>query len=421
MRVQRRNIGSSGRTLVSLFTGAGGLDLGLEAAGFSVSICIEIDEEAQRTLKANRPNWNLSQPGDILRVTPGEILSQARLRKGDVTLLAGGPPCQPFSKSAYWANGGQRGLRDPRISTLRAYLKVVEGILPRVLLLENVKGLASNGKEDGGLFLLRKEISAINRRQQTNYNLQVIHLNSANYGVPQVRERVFILANIDGKTLNIPPATHGIFESLEPYRTTWDAIGDLDIENYSSELRPTGKWANLLPSIPEGKNYLWHTPRGGGEPIFGWRTKYWSFLLKLSKQKPSWTIQAAPGPATGPFHWRNRLLSIDELARLQTFPKDYQIVGGRRSAHRQIGNAVPCALGELLGLEIRRQILGEKRIRRHLRLIPVQNTDRPRAFPCRPVPPNYWDLRNQHNDHPGTGLGPGKIWQSVETSKFKRF
>src|SRR5207249_3243156 len=135
-----------------------------------------------------------------------------------------------------------------------------------------------------------------------------------------------------------------------PYRTAWDAIGDLDDEHWPLELKPTGKWTGLLKSIPEGKNYLWHTPRGGGDPLFGWRTRYWSFLLKLSKRQPSWTIQAEPGPATGPFHWRNRLLSVEELARLQTFPHGFQVVGNRRSAQRQIRNAVPGALGELPGL-----------------------------------------------------------------------
>jgi DNA (cytosine-5)-methyltransferase 1 len=170
-----------------------------------------------------------------------------------------------------------------------------------------------------------------------------------------------------------------------------------------------------LKSIPEGKNYLWHTPRGGGEPLFGWRTRYWSFLLKLSKRQPSWTIQAAPGPATGPFHWRNRLLSMEELARLQTFPHNYQVVGNRRSAHRQIGNAVPCALGELLGLAIQQQLLGERHVRRQLELTPGLREDCPRAHPRRAVPHAYLDLQGNHADHPGSGLGPGRTWGEAHT------
>jgi DNA (cytosine-5)-methyltransferase 1 len=408
---QRRLASGPDRLVLSLFTGAGGLDLGLEAAGFSVSICVEVDEDARRTLMANRSSWKLAKPEDIHRIEPEELLAQADLRRGDVALLTGGPPCQPFSKSANWSNGGIRGLRDPCANTLHAYLKVVEAALPRVLILENVKSLASNHKDEGGWQLFRDEIRMINRRQGTEYDPQVIHLDAADYGVPQIRERVFILASIDGRKFKVPPPTHSEGDGLEPCRTAWDAIGDLDKEDWPLELEVIGKWAGLLKSIPEGKNYLWHTPRGGGEPLFGWRTRYWSFLLKLSKRRPSWTIQAEPGPATGPFHWRNRMLSIDELARLQTFPKGFQVVGNRRSAHRQIGNAVPSALGELLGLEIRRQLFGEQEVPGRLRLTPAWREDCPPVHPCGPVPHAYLHLRGDHPNHPGAGLGPGRRWR----------
>lgn len=347
-------------------------------------------------------------PGDIHAIETDTLLSQAGLRRGEVTLLAGGPPCQPFSKSAYWARSGARGLSDPRADTLRAYLEVVEASLPRVLLLENVYGLASNNGDKGGVRLFRDKLDAINHQHGTKYKLQVIHLNAADYGVPQLRKRVFILASVDGRMLEIPPPTHGNAGGLDSYRTAWDAIGTLDDEDWPKELQPTGKWAELLKSIPEGKNYLWHTPRGGGEPLFGWRTRYWSFLLKLSKHQPSWTIQAQPGPATGPFHWRNRLLSVDELARLQTFPEGYWFAGNRRSAQQQIGNAVPCALGELLGLEVRRQLLGEQRVGRKLRLTPNRREDRPTAHPYQAVPRIYQDMKGDRADHPGPGCGPGR-------------
>src|SRR5206468_6143085 len=131
---------------------------------------------------------------------------------------------------------------------------------------------------------------------------------------------------------------------LASYLTAWDAIGDFSQDSNDPDLAISGKWADLLPTIPEGKNYLWHTPRGGGEPLFGWRTRYWNFLLKLAKDQPSWTIQAQPGPAVGPFHWKSRRLSTRELCRLQTFPDDVVIVGDRMSLHRQVGNAVPSLL-----------------------------------------------------------------------------
>jgi DNA (cytosine-5)-methyltransferase 1 len=391
--------------VLSLFTGAGGLDLGLEAAGFAIRLCVEIDEDARNTLKANRPGWKLADPGDIHRIEPDEILRQAGLRRGEVELLAGGPPCQPFSKSAYWSDRGARGLRDPRSTTLHAYLNVVEAAVPNVLLLENVKGLATDGNDEG-LQLLRDQLKAINRRQRTAYCPYVIHLNAADYGVPQIRERVFVVASVDGRELTKPEPTHGNEDRLEPYRTAWDAIGGHDAATWPADLDPTGKWATLLNSIPEGQNYLWHTPRGKGEPLFGWRTRYWSFLLKLAKNQPSWTIQADPGPATGPFHWKSRLLSIDELAALQTFPGGYKICGNRRSAHRQIGNAVPCTVGELLGLEIRRQLFGA-RVRHDLRLIPPSRRTCPAPETACPVPSEYKELRGEHEDHPGTGQGPG--------------
>ena len=408
---------SSERTVLSLFTGAGGLDLGLEAAGFEPVLCVEIDEDSRATLKQNRPDWQLADPGDIHVLDPDSILRQARLKPRNLRLLAGGPPCQPFSKSAYWSNGKGRRLNDPRAHTLQAYVRVVEATLPEVLLLENVKGLAYKDKDEG-IKLLRRELASINRRYETRYQLQAIHLNTAAYGVPQMRERLFLVATIDGRSFEIPPPTHGEGDGLEHFRTVWDAIGHLDHETWPPECNPTGRWAALLPSIPEGHNYLWHTPRNeqeGSEPLFGWRTRYWSFLLKLAKNRPSWTIQAEPGPATGPFHWRSRLLSIEELCRLQSFPDGYEIVGTRRSAHRQVGNAVPSAVAELLGLEIRRQFFGEK-VRSSLKLIPLARTDCPP--PSRPscVPKQYLHLRGRHSDHPGMGLGPGARRREQELS-----
>lgn len=392
-------------TVLSLFSGAGGLDLGLEAAGFETRLCVEIDSTAQATLKRNRPAWRLAEPGDIHQQTPQSLLTNAGLRPKQLDLLAGGPPCQPFSKSGYWARGDAKRLNDPRSATLDAYLKIVEGSLPRVVLLENVRGLTYSGKDEG-LDLLVRGFREINRTQGTDYALTVFHLNAAHYGVPQFRERVFVVADRNGRYLSMPQPTHGEAPELEPFLTSWDAIGDLDTAMPPSDLLPSGKWAALLPSVPEGENYLWHTPDGGGEPLFGWRTRYWSFLLKLSKARPSWTIQAEPGPATGPFHWKSRLLSTRELCRLQTFPDDYVIVGDRRSAHRQLGNAVPCALGELLGREIRSQFLGSGPFRGRLTLIPTRSPHTPGPEPVAPVPQSYSALRGQHRPHPGTGLGP---------------
>lgn len=401
-------------TAVSLFTGAGGLDLGIESAGFKVKLCVEIDEDCQATLEKNRPKWQLSEPASIYELSGAAIRRQSGLKPRELTLLTGGPPCQPFSKAGYWFNGDSKRLEDPRANTLSAFMRVVNALLPECILLENVKGLSYEGKDEG-LQLLKTELKVINERHGVKYEPNVIILNAADYGVPQLRERVFVIAHRKGKTFSKPQATHCSHQDcdrskcrLSRYTTAWDAIGHLSNVEVSQELQMSGKWAQLLPSIPEGNNYLWHTPKSGGAPLFGWRTRFWSFLLKLAKNAPSWTIQAAPGPSTGPFHWKNRELTNEELCRLQTFPENYLICGNRRSAYRQIGNAVPAAIGELLGLEIRRQLLDED-LEVTLSLIPHQRRRCPSPELVQKVPRKYYKLRGSLDDHPGTGLGPAAV------------
>lgn len=396
--------------VLSLFTGAGGLDLGLDAAGFHVAGCVERDEDCRETLAQNT-DWTVAEQGNIEAIDPARLLKEFGLRRGEVTLLAGGPPCQPFSKSGQWVTGQPRRMTDPRAKTLHAYFDVLEGALPKVMLLENVKGLVAKPRqgstEEQALELLASTLTAINARHGTSYLPSVIHVDAADYGVPQRRERIFVVADRDGGELVRPEPTHGI-DGGPRQANAWDSLGELDNPRWDASLALTGTWAALLPSIPEGQNYLHHTPKGKGEPLFGWRRKYWSFLLKLAKDRPSWTIQAQPGPATGPFHWRSRRLSVREMARLQTFPDGHDFAGGARSAQRQIGNAVPVALGELIGLEIRRQLLDDDP-GRGLTTIPEHRDDRPRAIRPARVPAHYLHLRGEHDDHPGAGKGPGAM------------
>ena len=338
------------------------MDLGFEAAGFRTAVVVESDPVACRTIRLNRPDWKVIER-DIHAVPSQEILDAAGLVVGEADVLVGGPPCQPFSKSSYWVNGDAARLDDPRADTLAAYLRVLKEAKPKAFLLENVYGLAYRKKDEGLRFLL-EGIASINEQAGTNYHVEWRVLNAAHYGVPQLRERVFLVGSRDGAQFQFPPPTHcapeklELFADREPYRTAWDAIGDLPAAPIEPSLAVSGKWAALLPSIPEGKNYLWHTNRGGGLQLFGWRTRYWSFLLKLAKNKPSWTIQAQSGSAVGPFHWGNRKLSTHEMCRLQTLPERLSFDCGRTHAQRMLGNAVPSLLAEILGREIRRQFLG---------------------------------------------------------------
>lgn len=409
------------RSVVSLFSGAGGLDIGLERAGYDIRLCVENDPSALDTLRHNRRTWPVANPGDIEELEPSELLRQADLVQGELTLLAGGPPCQPYSKAAYWVNGKAPGLSDPRAASLTRYLAMLESTLPEVFILENVLGLASSNDREP-LALLNNQIGRVNESYGTQYDPVMVKLNAADFGVPQRRERIFIIGARKGIQMSLPAATHAPPDDesrstgpLMRWTTAWDAIGHLDSADWNPELQPTGKWARLLPSIPEGRNYLYHTPEGGGLPLFGWRTRYWSFLLKLAKNLPSWTIQASPGPATGPFHWRNRRLSISELSRLQTFPDSYEVQGDYRAAHRQIGNAVPPAIGELIGQAIRHQVLGEPHFKDpRLSLIPHQRADCPSPEIPEQVDESFKELVADHSPHPGVGLGPRASRSTVE-------
>ncbi|HSV02041.1 MAG TPA: DNA (cytosine-5-)-methyltransferase [Phenylobacterium sp.] len=392
---------------ISLYSGIGGLDFGFEAAGFETAVALDLDGAACASLRLNR-NWPIIE-GDISRITSDEILRTGGLAVGEADILIGGPPCQPFSKSGYWATGDAKRLEDPRANTLHQYLRVLRDTQPAAFLLENVLGLAYSGKSEG-VEHVRRGITHINAVTGSRYSFAVQALNAAEFGVPQLRERVFIIGFRDGRRFRFPTRTHAPADEsvglhLEPFRSAWDALGDLPSNLNDPALQMTGKWSELLPSIPEGSNYLWHTPRGGGQPLFGWRTRFWNFLLKLAKDQPSWTIQAQPGPATGPFHWSNRRLSAAEMGRLQTFPDGLVYPETRSDAQRLIGNAVPSALAEVLAREIRGQLFREEAYPSAPTLIPQRRAACPRPEPVASVPQKYMFLAGDHHAHPGTGKG----------------
>ncbi|MEQ1905737.1 MAG: DNA cytosine methyltransferase [Pirellulaceae bacterium] len=393
----------------SLFSGCGGMDFGIKAAGFQVVFCNDFDKHSCCTLVHNGFKNVVHRP--VSEVSGDQIVSVSDASSDGIDLLFGGPPCQPFSKSGYWVRGDTLRLDDPRSDTLAQFFRLVEQVQPRAFLLENVHGISYSGKEEGFRFILDR-IQSMNRSIGTKYDPTWSVINTADFGVPQTRVRFFMVGMRDGTRFSFPSPTHKqredqsptLFESdLEPHLTAWDAIGHLTPDP-NENLVVGGRWAELLPSIPEGENYLWHTDRKNGEPLFGWRTRYWCFLLKLAKNRPSWTLQAQPGSAIGPFHWDNRKLSWREMAALQTFPESFCIDAPRVEIQRQIGNAVPSLIAEILARSIAVH-LGYSIPTRPPLLALRRSEQIPPASKVARVPKRYSELIGVHAAHPGTGKG----------------
>ena len=335
---------------ISLFSGAGGMDLGAERAGYQVRAAVEWDRDAAATMEKNFSY--LASPvicKSILDTPTTEIMRAAGLRPGQrPDLLVGGPPCTPFSKSGFWLAYKREGL-DPDASLLQEYTRVLSEARPRRFVLENVYALTYGNKASKPAYQrLLREIDA------AGYHFDARVLNAADYGVPQARPRLFIIGvPKDEPVPQLPEPTHGgQWErrvSGNPKRShvmAGEALAGLVTEPEPEEA-VNGKYGHLLPDIPPGNNYLFYTDkRRHPNPQFVWRSKYWSFLLKLSPEKPSPTIQAQPGPYVGPFHWDNRRLRVGEVKRLFSYPDDFQLVGRRASVQAQLGNSVPPLLAE---------------------------------------------------------------------------
>lgn len=382
-------------TFLSLFSGIGGLDLGLERAGFRLVGSIENDDVARRTLKANRGDgWYQIPPHDIRELARALEPPQLGLEVGGLDLIAGAPPCQPFSKAAQWSRTSRTGLDDDRGTLVGDVLELVATFQPKLVLLENVAGFVSG--PTSALSFIKDSLEQLNAATGHEYELACEILDANEFGVAQSRKRAIIVLSRIGKTAWPAPAP----TELRP--VAWDAIGGLH-DPEASELEIGGRYGSLVPSIPEGQNYQWHTDRGGGLPLFGYRTRYWSFLLKLAKDQPAWTLAAQPGPSTGPFHWESRPLTVQEMLLLQSFPIDWRVEGNRREQIRQIGNATPPALAERVGSQLAAALghhppppsLGHER-----------SGDIPAPQRRRAVPTRYHELVGDHPAHPGSGLGP---------------
>ena len=354
---------------VSLFTGAGGLDIGCEAEGFSTRAAVEIDDVAQETLLENRGRYFPDLPAgaiysDIVALDFEELMAAAALEVGEAALLHGGPPCTPFSKSGYWLAYKRSG-EDPKASLLDHYVEALEALRPKAFLMENVYGLAYSNHNGP---ILRRFLAGVTRAGSAHDKTILL---AADHGVPQIRQRLFVVG-LRSDVLDCapelwrfdwPPATHdGPHErrvdrdrSLPAHTTSGEALAGLvDTSNRPEpEEVVQGTYADALREIPPGENYLHLTEkRGHPNPRFEWRSRYWSFLLKLHPDRPSPTIQGQPGPWVGPFHWESRRLRVAELKRLMSFPDDFVVCGNRRQQQLQLGNAVPPLLAEQLAVRI---------------------------------------------------------------------
>ncbi len=390
-------------TTLSCFSGIGGLDLGLEAAGFDHAGALEIDADALSSMRKNRPAWAQLEPGDV--VAAGTVLgpSALGLELGELSLIAGGPPCQPFSKAAQWA-APKRGVTDVRGQTVGGMMDLVERFLPRAVLMENVSGFLA-GRHNAAP-IIQQRFDDINAKHGTAYSLRSWIVDAADYGVPQHRQRAIVLALRDPASLpGALPTSHSA-----DHRTAWDALGDSN----PSDLPPlTGKYAELLPSIPEGSNYQYLTARGGGRDVelFGYRTRYWSFLLKLAKDRPAWTLPASPGPSTGPFHWDNRHLAPSERLLLQGFPADWELTSNIRANVRLAGNATPPPLAEAMGKLVRSLLEHPGKSLSEVDVTPSLATTKrgstpPPATPVTRLPKHWQDKVQSRDAHPGAGAGP---------------
>ncbi|GIW29596.1 MAG: cytosine-specific methyltransferase [Meiothermus sp.] len=354
-----------------------GLDLGLEQAGFITQVLVELDPIARQTIQ-----YNLKRLGrtaaifeDVTQVTAEILLEAAGLRVGEVTLISGGPPCQPFSTA-----GRRAAIQDPRGSLFRDFVRLIEGVQPRFFVMENVRGLLSAAIRHRPIKERGKGAPPYEPDELPGSAFQVILgefdrlgysyvyglLNAADYGVPQVRERVIIIGSRDHEPIALPRPTHhkdGLH--LPRWRTVREAWDGLDDPSPEYPPYPESR-LRFLRLIPEGGNWrdlppeLWPEAMGGAFTSGGGKV---GFYRRLAWDKPAPTVTTSPAQkATDMCHPSElRPISVREAARLQGFPDEWLFCGSMADRYRQIGNAVPVGLGKAIGESIVATMRGESR------------------------------------------------------------
>jgi len=334
---------------VSLFSGAMGLDLGLESAGISFRLCQDFDPSCYATmLKNGRPGMT----GDIRQISAQDILDRSGFSVGEPFLICGGPPCQPFSTA-----GKRLGVNDPRGSLFMDYVRMVNEIRPRFFVFENVKGLTSISVDPGGapggvLDIILSEFDRI--------GYKTVHgvLDAVYYGVPQFRERMIIIGSRDQEDVFLPLPSH--FQRHQNPSMRWRTLRDV-ISGLEDDPGPCAQFSEerlkFLALVPEGGNWrdlppdLQPAAMGGAYKSGGGKV---GFYRRLSYSQPSPTVVTSPvQKATMMCHpARQRPLSVREYSRIQQFPDSWQITGTVSSQYRQIGNAVPVGLANAVGLAV---------------------------------------------------------------------
>lgn len=346
---------------LTFFSGAMGLDLGIESSGFDIRLACEFDKFCRQTIAINKPETALL--GDINACNAHEVRKAAGLSKADdIDLIIGGPPCQAFSTA-----GKRQGLSDDRGNVFLKYLDLALELFPKFIVIENVRGLLScpmdhrphSQRGDDFPPLSQDELSGgalnfiLNRLRRSGYSYSFNLYNSANFGSPQIRERVIIVCSRDLKEIPFLTPTHsehGEF-GLPRWKTFKQATKGLrechhinfpeKRLRYYRMLKPGENWRALPIEIQKealGKSYY----AGGGKT---------GFLRRLAWDKPSPTIVTHPAmPATDLAHpEEDRPLSIEEYKRTQEFPDDWVISGPLVQQYKQVGNAVPASLGRAVG------------------------------------------------------------------------
>lgn len=360
----------SPHTLISMFSGAGGLDLGLERAGFQTRVMVEIDRDARDTVARNKTTFGFDFPilEDVTKVSPQELLEAAGLQRAEPTLLAGGPPCQSFSTA-----GRRQSIGDPRGSLFIYFADAIRHIQPRFFVMENVRGLMSAAVQHRPLHLRTASDPPLAPEERAGSALRIILdefessgyqvvkglVNAANYGVPQTRERFLIIGSRDHEFPYGAVEPVDLMTPTHP-RNKWRTLGDAlkQVNGKATFIPYSESRAEIFKLIPEGKNWrhirdnygdaMLREVMGGAYSADGGRV---GFYRRLSRKKPSPTLPTSPiQKSTALCHpTQLRPLSVEEYAVIQQFPYEWDFAGSVASQYRQIGNAVPVGLGEAIG------------------------------------------------------------------------